>query len=199
VQSVSVNSYEKEGIENTEATLQKVRDRAAELHIRQIVVATTTGQTALAAAEIMPNMDVIGVTMHAVDSDVYVDRHGQKVLAKDPDIMKKAREKDVRFYTGVHPFRGALTNSLRDAFGGYSAHDVISEVLMKLFSTGTKVAIECSLMAADAGYLDMEKDIIALGGYRGGADTALVLKPAYTYRFFEMKIREIVCFPRETR
>ena len=199
MQNINVNIYEKEGIENTEATLERVRQRAIDLNIHQIVVATTTGQTALTSAEIMPNMDVIGVTMHAVDTDVYVNRNGKKVLAKDPEIMKKARQKGVKFYTGVHPFRGAVTNALSDAFSGYSIHDVIAEMLKKLFSTGTKVAIECSLMAADAGYLDIEKDIIAIGGYRGGADTALVLKPAYSYRLFEMKIREIISFPREAR
>jgi len=199
MQNINVNIYGKEGIENTEATLERVRQRAIDLNIHQIVVATTTGQTALTSAEIMPNMDVIGVTMHAVDTDVYVNRNGKKVLAKDPEIMKKARQKGVKFYTGVHPFRGAVTNALSDAFSGYSIHDVIAEMLKKLFSTGTKVAIECSLMAADAGYLDIEKDIIAIGGYRGGADTALVLKPAYSYRLFEMKIREIISFPREAR
>ncbi|MDZ7795773.1 MAG: hypothetical protein U5N56_01460 [Candidatus Marinimicrobia bacterium] len=76
---------------------------------------------------------------------------------------------------------------MNDTFGGYSAHDVVPEILKKLFSTGTKVAVECALMAADAGYLDMDNDIISIGGYRGGADTALVLKPAYSYRLFEMK------------
>ncbi|MEA2012308.1 MAG: pyruvate kinase alpha/beta domain-containing protein [Verrucomicrobiota bacterium] len=197
--NINVNIFEKEGIKNTEATLDKVRQRATDTNIMEIVVATTTGQTALTVAESMPDMDVVGVTMHAVDTNVFVNRHGKKVQAKDPEIMEKARQKGVRFYTGVHPFRGAVTSALSDAYGGYSAHDIMSEMLMKLFSTGTKVAIECSLMAADAGYLDMGKDIIAIGGYRGGADTALVLKPTYSYRFFEMKIREIICFPREAR
>ncbi|MDK2848814.1 MAG: uncharacterized protein PWP34_2167 [Desulfuromonadales bacterium] len=196
MQTIPVNIYDKEGIENTDATLEKVLERAQDLNIRQVVVATTTGQTALACADSMPGMDIIGVTMHAVDSDVYVNRHGEKVLAKDPSIMEEARRKGVKFYTGVHPLRGAVTNALKDAFNGYSAHDVIAETLMKLFSTGTKVAVECTLMAADAGYLDMQNDIIAIGGYRGGADTALVLKPAYSYRLFEMKVREIICFPR---
>ncbi len=197
MQNINVNIYEKEGIQNTEATLEKVRQRVKDSDISQIVVATTTGQTALTAAEMMPETEVIGVTMHAVDEDVYVNRHGKKILAKNPEIMQRARQKGVKFYTGVHPFRGAVSSALSEAFGGYSVHDVIHKFLMKIFSTGTKVAIECTLMAADGGFLDMDKDIIAMGGYRGGADTALVLKPAYSYRLFEMKIREIICFPRE--
>ncbi|MBD3385100.1 hypothetical protein GF407_09245 [candidate division KSB1 bacterium] len=198
MQRLSVNLYDKEGIENTKATLDRVQQRVEELGIRQLVVATTTGQTALRCAELMPELEVIGVTMHAVDEDVYVKRHGKDVKAKDPDMMQRARQKGVKFYTGVHPLRGSVSSALREAFGGYTAEHVIAELLKDLFSTGTKVAIECTLMAADAGYLDMQKDIIAMGGYRGGVDTALVLKPAYSYKLFEMKIREILCFPRTT-
>lgn len=197
MQNINVNIYKKEGIQNTKATLEKVQQRIKDSDISQIVVATTTGQTALTAAELMPEIEVIGVTMHAVDEDVYVKRRGAEVLAKDPEIMQRAQQKGVKFYTGVHPFRGAVSSALSEAFGGYSAHDVIHKFLMKIFSTGTKVAIECTLMAADGGLLDMNKDIIAMGGYRGGADTALVIKPAYSYRLFELKIREFICFPRE--
>jgi hypothetical protein len=195
MKNITVNIYEKEGIQNTEATLQAVKKRAGELGISQIVTATTTGQTALKFAEELGETDIIAVTMHAVDRDVYVKRHGEKVLAKDPEIMEKARKKGVKFYTGVHPLRGALSSTLKDSFGGYSANEVISETLMKLFSTGTKVAVECALMAADAGYLNMQKDIIVAGGYKGGVDTALVIKPAYSYSMFDMKIREFISFP----
>ncbi|MDZ7795772.1 MAG: pyruvate kinase alpha/beta domain-containing protein [Candidatus Marinimicrobia bacterium] len=93
MQNITVNIYEKEGIENTEATLQKVREYVKDTGIGQIVVATTTGRTALECAEIIPDAAVIGVTMHAVDADIYVDRHGEKILAKDPDIMDKARKR----------------------------------------------------------------------------------------------------------
>ncbi len=199
MQEMSINLYDQEGIENTTATLNKAYDRARQLGIRQLVVATTTGQTALDCAELMPELEIIGVTMHAIDREIQVSRYGRKVKAKDPQIMERARQKGVRFYTGVHPFHGAVSSALRDALGGYSAHDVMAELLKSVFSTGTKVAIECAIMAADGGFLEMDQDIIALGGYRGGADTALVLKPAFSYRMFEMRIREVLCYPRSAR
>ena len=196
---ITTQIFEKEGIQNTDATLDAVERRAAELGIRQLVLATTTGQTALAAAERLGGMEtIVAVTMHAVDDDVYVNRHGEKVLAKHPELMEAARKKGVKFYTGVHPFRGAVSSAISDRFGGYAAQDVVAETLLKLFSTGTKVAVECVLMAADAGYLDMHQDCIALGGWRGGCDTAIVLKPAYSYKLFEMRVREFIAFPRET-
>ena len=189
--------FENEGIQNTEATLDAAAKRARKLGINQLVVATTTGGTALACAERMQDLKIAAVTMHAIDREIRVMRHGEKLRAKDPALMEKARRAGVQFYTGVHPFRGAVSSALHEALGGYSAHDVLAHSVMHWFSTGMKVAIECSLMAADGGLLDVSRDAIALGGYRGGADTAVVLKPAYSYRMFELKIREILAFPRE--
>ena len=194
---IITNLYEKEGIENTRATLEIVKTRAEELDIKQLVAATTTGQTALDCAERMPEMKtIVGVTMHAIDTEILVNRHGKKVLAKDSEIMEKARKAGVIFYTGVHPFRGAISSAMHERFQGYSAQDIVSEVLMKFFSTGMKVALECAIMAADGGLINTEEEVIAIGGYRGGADTAVVLRPAFSYRMFEMNVREILAYPR---
>jgi len=51
-------------------------------------------------------------------------------------------------------------------------------------------------MAADAGALT-GMDIISIGGSGRGADSALVLKPAHQNTFFDMRIREIICKPRQ--
>lgn len=189
--------HDTEGIHNTDETLDIVKARAARLGIEQIVVPTTTGGTALSCAERMPAMkSIAAVTMHAVDKQIRVDRHGEQVFAKDPRIMEAARKAGVRFYTGVHPLGGAAASAFRETFGGYSAHDIVAHTLKRLFSTGTKVAVECTLMAADGGLIDTAKEAIALGGYRGGVDTALVVKPAFSYRLFELEIREVLAFPR---
>ncbi len=51
-------------------------------------------------------------------------------------------------------------------------------------------------MAADAGLLDMRREAIAVGGTGEGADTAIVVKPAYTRTFRKFEIREIIGKPR---
>ena len=51
-------------------------------------------------------------------------------------------------------------------------------------------------MAADAGSIRVDEDVITIGGSGRGADTALVLTPAYTHTFFDLKIKEILCNPR---
>jgi len=45
--------FENTGIENTEATLQIVRQRARELGIKNIVIASTTGNSAIKAIDIL--------------------------------------------------------------------------------------------------------------------------------------------------
>jgi hypothetical protein len=60
---------------------------------------------------------------------------------------------------------------------------------------GTKVCVEIALMAADAGLIPVDKDIIAIAGTGKGADTALRIRPANAARFFDLKIREIIAKP----
>ncbi|MFN2108108.1 MAG: hypothetical protein ACK2UI_00475, partial [Anaerolineae bacterium] len=58
-------------------------------------------------------------------------------------------------------------------------------------------AVEVALMAADADLLDMSQEIIAIAGTGEGADTAIVLQPAYARKFKKLEIREILAKPRE--
>jgi hypothetical protein len=59
-----------------------------------------------------------------------------------------------------------------------------------------KVAVEDLLMAADAGLLDMDREVISIAGTGEGADTAIVCKPAYPRTFFDLEIREVLAKPR---
>jgi len=68
---------------------------------------------------------------------------------------------------------------------------------LRTFGQGTKVAVEVALMAADAGLVRTDEDVIALGGTSEGVDTALVLRPANSARFFDLKVREVICKPRD--
>ena len=61
---------------------------------------------------------------------------------------------------------------------------------------GMKVVIEITVMAADAGLVRTDEDIIAVGGSGRGADTAVVLRPVNSNDFFDLKVKEILCKPR---
>jgi len=58
------------------------------------------------------------------------------------------------------------------------------------------VAVEVAVMAADAGAL-AGGDVVAVGGSSKGADAALVIAPAHAASFFDLRIREVVCKPRD--
>jgi hypothetical protein len=52
------------------------------------------------------------------------------------------------------------------------------------------------MMAADAGLVRTDEEVIAIAGTAKGADTAIVLNPVNSHQFFNMRVKEILCKPR---
>ena len=102
-------------------------------------------------------------------------------------------EKGASVLTAQHAF-GGIGRAIRNKTGTYQIDEVIAYTL-RTFGQGTKVAIEIALMAADAGLIRTDEDVISIGGTGEGVDTALVLKPAHTQNFFDLKVREVICKP----
>lgn len=181
--------YGRPGPQHTERTLEAVRQRASELGLGAIIVATTTGATALKAAELCGGRDVeiVAVTLMA---GVW-----RKYAPPDPELVRKAKEAGVKFLTATHPLMGNVGSAIREKFGGVPEVELIAHAYYT-FSQGMKVAVEVATMVADAGILSTEKDAIAVAGTGSGADTAIVIRPACSNHFFETKIREIIAMPR---
>lgn len=177
--------FDEPGPQNTEATLRAAAERARQLGIDEFVVATSTGRTALLAADICSGK-VIGVHLSAGLWKVYV--------GPDEEIVRQAEAKGVKFITATHTLMGGVDTAVQKKFGGTPPADFIAHVLY-LFSQGTKVAVEVAVMAADAGLLAMDRDIVAIAGTDHGADTALVIKPAYSHDFFDLRVREVIAKP----
>jgi hypothetical protein len=85
--------------------------------------------------------------------------------------------------------------AFRDKYGGIDTQEIIADTLRRL-SQGVKVGVECVMMAADAGVIPVDEDVVAVGGTSRGADTAMVVRPANSRRFFDLKVREMLCMPR---
>jgi hypothetical protein len=83
---------------------------------------------------------------------------------------------------------------MRKKFSMYLFEEVVANTL-RIFGQGMKVACEITLMAADAGLIRTDEDAIAMGGTGKGLDTSLVLRPANSQDFFDMKVKEILCKP----
>lgn len=179
--------FNEPGPANTEATIECAVARARDHAIKHIVVATSTGNTALAVAQAAPDIHVIGVTLCAGT--------WAKYQAPDAETVKAAQEHGVKFLTATHVLMGNVENAAMEKFGGIGPANLIAHTYYT-FGQGTKVAVEVAVMAADAGLIPIEQEVIAIAGTNGGADTALVLKPAFSVNFFEIEVREVICMPR---
>ncbi len=184
--------FDSVGKENTEEVMRSAAKRAAELDVRYIVVASTSGQTALVAAEAFKDLEVKIIAMS--------HQYGLKERGKwemDEEKLKRLNELGVVVTTQSHMFSG-VERAISKRLGGGSRADVISDTLRALFGKGFKVAIECAMMAADSGHIPVsgKTEIIAIGGTRHGADVALVLRPAHSFYFFGLQVREIIAMPR---
>jgi hypothetical protein len=100
-------------------------------------------------------------------------------------------------FENVYLERTAMLNDrgMREPFEVKAANRIVRETLYS-FCQGMKVAVEVALMAADAGLLDMGSEVTAVAGSDEGADTAVVLQPAYAREFRKLRVREILAKPR---
>jgi hypothetical protein len=181
------------GEENTAKTLALAKQRAEALGIKTFVVASTTGATAVKAVDALKGYKVIIVThtagFHLPNTQEFTDENRKIVEGKGGIIVTAAHA-----LGGIHRALGPAGTG-----GPPSPSQAIGDVAamtLRMFSQGTKVACEIAAMAADAGLVRADEEIISIGGTGRGADTALVVKADYTHRFFGLKVKEIICKPR---
>jgi uncharacterized protein len=182
-----INYFENPGIENTEKVLKLVKERSEELGIENIVVASVSGLTSVKVLEKMPDAHIVSITHHA-------GFRGGDDLELEPEYVKKLEDAGVPIYIGSHSLSG-VGRGISNKFGGITPVEIIAGTL-RLFSQGIKVCVEISIMAADAGLIPTDKEVIAIGGTAKGVDTAVVLKPAHMGNFFDLRINEIIAMPR---
>lgn len=186
-EDVPCRYFEKPGPRNTEKVLEAVSDRAEALSIGKVLIATCSGSTAFKALEILkPNLQIIAVS--------HVTGFGKPDVQEMPeDTRKELKSKGVHVLTAQHAF-GGVGRAVRNKLSTFQVDEIMAFTL-RTFGQGTKVAIELALMAADAGLVRTDEDIISVGGSAKGVDSALVIKPANTHNFFDLKVRQVICKP----
>lgn len=177
--------FEKPG-NHTEKVFGIVKERLQKGDIKQVIVATTGGETALKAAAYFNDIKLIAVTHQA-------GFRSPGELEVPDDIIEEIKNKGVTVVTATHALSG-IDRAIRKKHGTWMVSELIAETL-RLAGQGTKVCAEIVIMAADAGVISLE-DCIAISGTGRGADTAWVIKPAHSQGFFDMKLQELLCKPK---
>lgn len=176
--------FEKPGTVNTDETIKVARQRAEILGIKQLIVASTHGYTAKRVKAIFGDLDVEVI---AVSICASFDENGWTMTSNERSELEAM---GIKVLTSIH----SLGDDVNDAFGEYAPNKIVRETLYR-FCQGMKVVVEIAIMAADAGLLDTSREAIAIAGTGGGADTAIVVKPAYARNFTDLEIREILAKP----
>ncbi len=178
--------FENPGKENTEEVLRIVKQRAEELGIKTIVLASTGGATAVKATEVLGGFKIIAVshlTGYSTPNSQQFTEENRKIVEGKGGVV----------LTTTHLFSG-LSSAMRTKYNTYIIGDIVANTL-RILGQGMKVVCEIAVMAADSGLVRTDEDVIAIGGTSRGADTAVVLRPVNSGDFFDLKVKEILCKP----
>lgn len=194
--------FDEPGPQNTDVVVQSVKQRLEGSDIKRVVVASESGKTALKVARSIKdsNVRVVCVSGYAgirkVEGRAWpdikprvkqdLDRLNVKVLNETPWIFKSSAI-DYQF------------------LGEASPSTIMHKVLSRLMGYGFKTAVEVTLLAAEAGAVPVDEEVISVAGtgyLGGGADCAIVIRPSVLPDAWLMdvergiEIREIIAMPR---
>lgn len=176
----AIRYFEQAGRDNTEETLRLAIEAAQEKGLSTIVLASTTGDTATKAAEMVEGTEIRLV--------IIPHQFGWKDEPEfDLDLVPRLEEQGHRFHAATMLFHTGK-------FYGNEACTAMANIL-RTFGQGTKVCVEIGLMAADGGLVTQEHECVLVAGSGRGADTAIVATAAPTMKLGDFKVHEILCRP----
>jgi len=194
--------FDEPGPKNTEKVIKAVKERLKDSDIKYVIVASESGRTALKVAKALKelNVKIVCVSGYAgirrAEGKTWPDIKGEireelgklgvKILDETPWIFKSSAF-DYQF------------------LGEHSPSYIIHRFLSRLLGYGFKTALEITLLAAEAGAIPIDDEVVAIAGtgwLGGGADCAVIIKPSILTDGFFMdpergiEVREIIAMPR---
>lgn len=183
-----VEYFKKPGKENSERCIE-ITESLVDDGFKQVVVATTVGDTGVAMAR----------RLHGKGANLVVVTHSSGF--KEPnqfELLPENRDEILRLggkiYTGT-----ILTHSIETAFAqkfnGLYPTMIVAQSLRR-FGEGPKVCCEIVMEACDGGLIPEFEEVVAIAGTGRGADTVCIIKSAASKRFLDLKVLEILAKPR---
>jgi hypothetical protein len=191
MQDAEIAYFDEPGTMNTKATIDAVAKRIKRGGMTHVVVASSTGKT---AKELLSRLKGSKVRVVVVTSHCGFEKEGECEMSEETE--RELTSLGARVVRASHVLSG-IERSISKKLGGASRVEAVSEALRALFGQGLKVCVETTVMAADNGAIPCgDTEVIAIGGWSEGADTAVVVRPAHANSFFNFEVREILAMPR---
>jgi len=194
--------FDEPGPQNTEYVIKAVKERLKGSEIEHAVVASESGRTALKVARELKELRVSVVCVSGYAGIRKVEGRSW------PDIKGKIKEE-------LESLKVKILNETPWIFkssaidyqflGESSPSCIMHRVLSRLMGYGFKTTVEIVLLAADAGAIPIDKEVIAIAGtgwLGGGADCAIIVRPSVLPDAWFLdaekgiEIREIIAMPR---
>jgi hypothetical protein len=175
---------------NTEATIEAAKKRALELGLEYVVVASSSGNTGIKAAEAFRDtgIRVVVVTLFAISTS-----------KPKQEQLDRIKELGGVVVTATHALMG-VPESLAKIKEGYVTPNTMIREVLRRFSQGTNVVADIVMMACDNGVVPEGTEVMAIAGMGNNADTAWILRSCGSFNFFDkvngMEFRELVALPR---
>jgi hypothetical protein len=189
------------GKQNTEEVMEIVKNVIQEEKIDCLIVASTSGETALKFAKALKDEKVKIICVSEPPSRQIF---GDKWPCMNGEIRKELEKYNVVIVERV-PYK--FHNSVLEMAKWYTPipEHIVGDVLASVGGQGLKVAVEIMFMAVQGGFIEPNREVIAVAGYGGGADTAVILKTCFPENMFSsdvdkrLEIKEIIAMPRNKR
>jgi len=187
--------FDEPGEENTKWVIEAVSQRLEAGGIRIVIVASTSGETAVEFARSLKGK----TELICVSEAPYRREWGEEWPCLKQEFRQELERLGVTIIDKVpYVFHSSVLEAARwpDAF----PERVVKETLYS-FGQGMKVAVEVTVTGVSCGYVPPYENVIGVGGSGRGADTAIVLRATYPASLFDkdpakrLEIKEIIAMP----
>jgi len=191
--------FDNPGEENTDDVVEAVLRRIELTGNKIVVVASTSGRTALKFAKALGDR----AKVFCVAPSPYRREMGEEWPCMDPNLREELGRLGVQIIDKVpYVFHSSVLEGSK--WVSPSPEYIVREALYS-FGQGLKVAVEVVLTAVASGYVEPYQDVIGVGGSGSGADSAAIMRATYPALIFakdskkRLEIREVIAIPRNKK
>jgi hypothetical protein len=192
--------FDEPGAQNTEDVMKSVVGYLKENKMEYLIIASTSGKTALRFTEALRGEKIKVICVSEPPSRKIF---GDQWPCIDPEIRRRLEAFRVMVVRVPYKFHDSVFELAKWHLP--VPEHIVGDTLAFVGGQGLKVAVEAMFMAVQAGYVEPNKDVLAVAGYGGGADTAIVVKTCFPETLFSsdpqkrLEVREILAMARKKK